>query len=98
MEYYSTNGFDCDAAYFDLAAANAKDKQDRKDLRKVAVTYRTLAKNHTTFGTRREHWIKRAEECRTLADQFQNEACRIQLIRLADTYDLLAGMDPQIAT
>lgn len=98
MAHHSVNGFECDAAYFDLIAANTADKQDRKNFRRVAATYRALAKETTTLGTRRDHWAKRAEECRTLADQFQNETCRAQLYRLADTYDILAGVEEPVAS
>jgi hypothetical protein len=87
----SHQGFESDAAYFDLIAQSAK-PEDRKHLRQVATTYRTLARNgETGLGPRREHWSNRAAKCRTLAEQFQNPACRLQLLRLAETYDLLAG-------
>ena len=86
--FYS--GFESDAAFFDLIAQSA-DPKDRKQLRQVSATYRSLAKNGGThFVSRGEHWRNRAAKCRELSEQFQNPACRIQLLRLAESYDLLA--------
>jgi len=92
-------GFRSDAAYFDLVAAEARDPSDRRELRKVANTYRTLAEQWgprqrlVLHRTRRELWLDRAEECRTLSDQFKNESCRRQLQRLAEAYEMMAGCD-----
>ena len=87
------NGFESDAAYFDLVATSQQDPQVRRELQELASTYRALAKNNGELirGTREQQWIKRAEECRTLADRFQSQECRAYLHRLADTYDMLAG-------
>jgi|SRR5262245_37904178 len=86
-------GFESDAAYFDIVAAQSKDVADRRHLREVAKKYRSLSKNGKAplLQSRREHWQHRAEECRTLADHFTNDACRIQLQRLADTYEMLVA-------
>jgi hypothetical protein len=84
-------GFENDATFFELIAQTAG-PEDRKHLRQVAATYRSLAKNgETRFRSRREHWSNRAATCRTLSEQFENPTCRTQLQRLAETYDLLAG-------
>jgi hypothetical protein len=81
---------DSDAAYFDLVAQSA-DPKDRKLLRQVAATYRTMAKKpEPRFGSRREQWTHRATTCRALIERFESPVCRIQLLRLAETYDLLA--------
>ena len=83
--------YDSDAAYFDLVAQSA-DPKDRKHLRQVAAAYRTMAKKpEPHFSSRREQWSHRAATCRTLAEQFEHPACRVQLLRLAETYELLAG-------
>lgn len=90
MRSIRRNAFQSDAAFFELIAREAASAEDRKHYRKIAATYRALSKEETTGETRHDHWHKRAEECRTLADQFQHEACRAQLLRLAGTYDMLA--------
>ena len=82
--------YQSDAAFFDLVA-QAADPKDRKPLRQVAATYRSLARDgEPRFGSRREQWDHRAATCRALSTQFENPACRSQLLRLAATYDLLA--------
>ena len=87
----SYSGYESDAAFFDLVAQSAG-PDDRKHLRKVAATYRALAKKSDGHvGSRRDHWDHRAATCRALAEQFEYPACRSQLLRLAETYDLLAG-------
>ena len=92
-------GFRSDAAYFDLVAAEARDPSDRRALRNVANTYRTLAEQWgprqrlVLHRSRRELWLDRAEECRTLRDQFKNDACRHQLQRLAEAYEMMAGYE-----
>ena len=83
-------GFQSDAAFFDLIAPSA-DPKDRQHLRQVAATYRTLAKNAGEDSTREEHWSNRAATCRELSEKFRNPACRTHLLRLAETYDLLAA-------
>jgi hypothetical protein len=86
----SHSGFQSDAAFFDLMAHSA-DPKDRQHLRQVAATYRTLAKNGgADSASREEHWSNRAAKCRELSEQFENPACHTQLLRLAETYDLLA--------
>jgi hypothetical protein len=90
-------GFDSDAAFFDIVAGQSANPTDRSALKEVAKTYRSLSKNVSPkpLLSRREHWAQRAEECRTLADQFCNPACRAQLRRLAETYDMMvAHCDP----
>ena len=83
--------YDSDAAYFDLAAQSA-DPKDRKQLRLVASAYRAMAKKpEPRFSSRREQWSHRAATCRTLSERFEHPACRIQLLRLAETYELLAA-------
>jgi hypothetical protein len=86
-------GFENDAAYFEIIAQQQLDSAVRKELLEVAAAYHRLAstKGGSLVGTREERWRKRAEECRTLAEQFQNEKCRAHLLRLATSYDLLAG-------
>ena len=92
-------GFESDATYFEIVASQSKDSTDRRHLREVAKTYRSLSKNGKAplLLSRREHWAHRAEECRTLADQFRNETCRTQLQRLADTYELMVANSDVIA-
>lgn len=92
-------GFESDATYFDIVADQSKDAAERRHLREVAKKYRSLSKNGKAalFRSRREHWQHRAEECRTLADQFQNEACRSHLQRLADTYEMMVANSDQVA-
>src|SRR5262245_13760118 len=89
----SYRGFESDAAYFEIVAHQSSNAADRKELRKVASTYRSLANRRVrpSWQSRQDHWRKRAEECRTLSEQFKNEACRAQLVRLAETYELMAG-------
>ena len=92
-------GFESDAAYFDIVASQAKDADERRHLREVAKKYRSLSKNGSAslIRSRREHWQHRAEECRTLADQFSNAICRTQLQRLADTYDMMVANSDVVA-
>jgi hypothetical protein len=93
----SDYGFQSDAAYFDLVARQSKDPADQDQLRRVADIYREMAKNGVPgrsplfAKSRAELWRDRAEECRTLSDQFKNEACRIQLNRLAEAYEKMAA-------
>jgi hypothetical protein len=86
----SNHGFESDAAYFALVA-QAATPADRRYLRQVAAAYRSLAKNGKDVSScRQEHWSNRAAQCRTLLDKFKHPECRTQLLRLAETYDLLA--------
>src|SRR5262245_6955823 len=86
--------FEGDAAFFDLVAEQATKPDDRKELRRVADRYRTLSscvELLPKFGqTSAQAWRFRAEECRTMADQFSNDQCRKTLERLAAAYDHLA--------
>jgi hypothetical protein len=88
-------GFEGDAAFFDIVAEHAIDANDKKELHRVADTYRGLSVSFETppqfHRTRADGWRFRAEECRTLADQFVNETCRQQLERLATAYDKMAA-------
>jgi hypothetical protein len=86
----SNHGFESDAAYFELAAQSA-DPADRRHLRQVAAAYRALAKNgKDVSSSRQEHWSHRAAQCRTFLKKFKHPECRTQLLRLAETYGLLA--------
>src|SRR5262245_11397135 len=87
-------GFEGDAAFFDIMSKSATDKTDRIELTKVVNTYRKLAKNSpfpTKERTRADGWRMRAEECRTLAEQFKNPQCQAQLQRLAAAYEKMAS-------
>jgi len=44
--------------------------------------------------SRADLWRDRAEQCRTLSDQFTNWSCREQLNRLAETYERMASFEP----
>ena len=86
------HAFESDGTFFDIVAQRVTDPADRKQLEKLAATYRSLAKREKPFPlSRYEFWQRRAEECRTLVDQFKNETCRAQLERLAETYERMAG-------
>ena len=93
-----SDGFQCDAAYFDVVAQQATDQQDRRDLKMVADTYRALSKGAVIYGHRHDRWSTRASKCRTLAGQFNSEVCRTHLLRLAEAYDLLADYSNDLAT
>ena len=84
--------FEGDAAFFDAAASRAGNPDDKVELHLVAETCRALGKLDLpeTAPLPAERWRFRAEECRTLADQFSNAECRQQLTRLAATYDYFA--------
>jgi hypothetical protein len=74
------NGFQKEAAFFDLLAAQATDPLVRQRLLQVSDHYRPLP--HEEFSgdlSNRAHWAFRAEECRTLAEQFRTPDCREQL-------------------
>jgi len=96
----SDRAFESDAAYFDLVARLSKDPTDQIELRKVAEVYRSLAKHGLPgrsplyMKSRADLWRDRAEECRTLSDQFTNWSCREQLNRLAETYERMASFEP----
>jgi hypothetical protein len=87
-----TSGFAKDAAFFDILAAQSANRFSRSDLHEVAERYRSISRTQCSEDiSDPAHWVFRAEECRTLADQFQTLVCREQLFRLAATYDVLAG-------
>jgi hypothetical protein len=92
--YRSGGGFEADAGCFDLIAGQTIDRDDWKQWKQVADTYRSLAKDETPVGTRQSRWEQRAAQCRKMAAEFKGEACRVQLLRLADTYDVLAVSNP----
>src|SRR4051812_30911332 len=84
--------FEGDAAFFDVVAQSTDNREHARQLRQVAEKYRTLARNgHSLRRSRREYWLDRAEECRTLSDQFQSPVCREQLARLAESYEIMAS-------
>jgi hypothetical protein len=88
----STSGFANDAIYFQLLANRSTNDVLRHDLHEVAERYRLIAPAPLSPSPKDPaHWTFRAEECRTLADQFHSHFCRDQLYRLAATYDALAG-------
>ena len=93
-----SDGFQCDAAYFDVVAQQATDRQDRRDLKLVADAYRALSKGAVICGHRQDRWRTRASKCRALTDQFKSEVCRTHLLRLAEAYDLLADYSNDLAT
>jgi hypothetical protein len=86
-------GFESDAAYSDIVAKQSKDPIDRRQLRQVARKYRSLSKNGGALlvRSRREDWQHRADQCRAPAIEFSNLACRAQLQRLADTYEMMVA-------
>lgn len=86
-------GFAQTAAYFDARAKTARDPMDAERFAEVAGFYRRLARITPGFpphvnGARR--WKSRAEECRTIAEHLTDPLCRVQMMRLADTYDGLS--------
>jgi hypothetical protein len=104
MTMISTPGFASSAGYFEQRALRARDDNERQRLLEVAEFYRSLARIAPSLphgfkpnGTmpanaRLQRWEARAEECRVLAEHFKDPECRQRLVRLAETYDKLAGM------
>jgi hypothetical protein len=102
MGSFPDPSFASTAGYFEKRAERARDDNERRRLLEVAAFYRSLAEvvpglppgfrlNGTTPPNLRvQRWQARAEECRTLAEQFNDPRCRQQLVRLAATYDQLA--------
>lgn len=93
----SVRGYESDATYFEFLASKHQDPKVRRDLLGIARTYRLLSKTKDGYllGSREDRWRKRAEECRTLSERFDDEFCRAKLVRLAEAYDLLSG-DQQV--
>jgi hypothetical protein len=95
-------GFATTALYFENLAGKARDDEDRKRWLEVAGFYRSLARIvsvappgfNTSKGAPRltsaERWKARADECRALADHFNDPTCRAQMTRLAQGYDRMA--------
>lgn len=102
MGSLSSPGFASTAGYFEKRAQKARDDSERRRLLEVAEFYRSLAQvvssmpaafklnGATPADLRVQRWQARAEECRALAEQFNDPQCRQQLARLAATYDQLA--------
>jgi hypothetical protein len=103
MTTMSAPGFASSAGYFEQRALRARDDNERQRLLEVADFYRSLARitpalphgfrlnGSAPANTRFQRWEARAEECRVLAEHFKDPQCRQQLVRLAETYDKLAG-------
>jgi hypothetical protein len=47
---------------------------------------------HTLPYAQRDHYRARAEECRTIAEMFQNEVTRQQMLDVAAGYEQMAHM------
>lgn len=72
-------------------ATKATDPGDQDELHRLADTYRKLAQDQPIVERSKALECRlRAEECRTLSEQFHNDHCKGQLGRLAVTYDALA--------
>jgi len=86
--------FEGEAAFFDHIADRALNPADQAELHRVADRYRaldTLAPLMPAHRHSRTDALRfRAEECRTLSEQFRNPECRKYLEGLARTYDHLA--------
>ena len=86
--------FEGEAAFFDHIADRALNPADQTELHRVADQYRsldTLAHQLPPHKLSRSDALRfRAEECRTLAENFRNPECRKYLAGLAKTYDHLA--------
>jgi hypothetical protein len=86
--------FEGEAEFFDHIAERAGNPADGAALHGVADEYRALDRLTPLLPpenlSRSAAFRFRAEECRTLADQFSNPECRKYLMGLAKTYDHLA--------
>lgn len=86
--------FEGEAAFFDHIAERALNPADQAELHRVADHYRaldTLADRMAAPKLSRSDAFRfRAEECRTLAEQYCNAECRKYLAGLAKTYEHLA--------
>ena len=97
-------GFENSAAYFERRADKAREPAERERFEDVARHYRSLSQivpglpkgckmngvEPLTSQVRR--WKARAEECRVLAEHFDQSRCRRQLLELAETYERLIRM------
>ena|SRR4051794_381543 len=87
--------YESDAAFFEVVALETHDKEDQAELRRIAAMYRALAQTEQDQPagalSRHDFWRKRAAECRAIMAQFTNAACRSQLERLAEAYELMAS-------
>jgi len=86
--------FEGEAAFFDYVADKASNPADQAELHRLADEYRILDRRADLLPahklSRTDAMRSRAEECRTLAEQFRNLECRKYLEGLASTYDHLA--------
>jgi hypothetical protein len=86
--------FEGEAEFFDHIAERAGNPADGAELHRVADEYRALDRLAPLLPpeklSRSAAFRFRAEECRTLAEQFSNPECRKYLAELAKTYDHLA--------
>ena len=86
--------FQGEVAFFDHIADRAPNPADQVELHHVADEYRTLETRTYLLPayklSRADALRFRAEECRTLSEQFKNPECRKYLEGLARTYDHLA--------
>src|SRR5262245_22715241 len=82
-------GFAATAAHFEDRARHERDDERKADLLEVAGFYRSLAGIATDmppgFHPKSQYgyadrWRARADECRAMADQFQDAKCRAQMI------------------
>src|SRR5262249_4589559 len=93
-------GFAATALYFENRAKKERDHDARARVQEVAGFYRMLAGITPDFppgfnangkgASHTDRFRARAEECRTMADHFENPICRDQMNRLADSYDQMA--------
>jgi hypothetical protein len=98
----SVGGFKESAEFFELRAAKAKDDETKTRHRENAEFYRQLAAivqmspngYFIPAAKSPNRWINRAEICRTLAQAFNDVACRRKLMDLAAIYEKRAAQEP----
>ena len=97
-------GFKDTAEFFEARSKDARDDPTRNRFAENATFYRSLSTVVPTFPTRYRvpqgngnRYMKWAEECRTMAEGFQDPDCRRRLFDLAATYERLANNQAQIA-